>query len=393
MARYKSRIRLVAMAFIAAAGGYWFFVPAGSENSVAAADKAAKATAADDSGQRAVATFAGGCFWCMEPPFEKLKGVISAESGYTGGHVRNPTYQLVSSTNTGHVEAVRIVYDPEQISYNDLLQVFWRQIDPTDEGGQFVDRGPSYTSAVFVHSEEQRTLAEASKQQIGNSGRFLAPVVTPIRDALEFYSAEHYHQDYYRTHTTKYRYYRYRSGRDQFLDEVWGDERHYTPPVPGAERFARPSEEELRGRLTDLQYEVTQNEGTEKPFDNEYWDNKAEGVYVDIVSGEPLFCSKHKYASGTGWPSFTQPLRAGAVTEHTDYRILLPRTEIRSAIADSHLGHVFEDGPRPTGLRYCMNSAAMRFIPAADLVKEGYPELAADFEAAEDEMRTEKTPE
>ncbi|HAD58139.1 MAG TPA: methionine sulfoxide reductase [Planctomycetaceae bacterium] len=391
MAKYKSRIRYVVIALVAAAGVYWFTGPAGSENTVEAANKAAKATAADDSGQRAVATFAGGCFWCMEPPFEKLKGVISTESGYTGGHIQNPTYQQVSHTDTGHLEAVKVVYDPAQISYDDLLQVFWRQINPTDDGGQFVDRGPSYTSAIFVHSEEQRSKAEASKRDLSSSGRFDSPIVTPVRDAMEFYSAEDYHQDYYRKNTTKYKYYRYRSGRDQYLEQVWGDERHYKPLVPGSERYTKPSDAELRDRLTNLQYEVTQNEATEKPFDNEYWDNKQEGVYVDIVSGEPLFSSKHKYKSGTGWPSFTQPIRAGAVTEHTDYRMLLPRTEIRSAIADSHLGHVFEDGPRPTGLRYCMNSAAMRFIPAEELKQEGYPELAIDFLSQSTENTETKT--
>ena len=175
------------------------------------------------------AIFAGGCFWCMESPFEKLTGVIKVESGYSGGHVENPTYEQVSHTETGHVESVRVTFDANAIAYDDLLEVFWRQIDPTDDGGQFVDRGSSYLSAVFVKDADQRMVAEASKTRLAESGRFDDPIVTPIRAASEFFLAEDYHQDFYKKSALKYKYYRYRSGRDAFLDEAWGVERAFTP--------------------------------------------------------------------------------------------------------------------------------------------------------------------
>lgn len=326
---------------------------------------------------------AGGCFWCVEADIEKLPGVIEGVSGYAGGSTKNPTYGNYAAG--GHREVVAVTYNPQVVTFEEILIYALKHMDPTDGEGSFGDRGQYYSPAFYYQNDEQKRIIENLIAEVNEHGPYDKPLAIAVETEPKFWPAEDYHQDYYKgtLSSLKYKYYRNASGRDVFIEKYWGSDTAASLPWrnnTGAgvnnqawAGFIKPSDAELQAELTDIQYKVTQKNATEPSFNNPYWDNHEEGIYVDVISGEPLFSSTHKFDSGTGWPSFTRPIDYNFVTEHEDRILLIPRTEIRSAIADSHLGHVFNDAPKELGgIRYCMNSASLRFVSKANMEAEGY---------------------
>lgn len=345
------------------------------------------------------AVFAGGCFWSMESAFSHCPGVHDVVSGYSGGHSKQPTYETYQAG--GHREVIWVQYDSSKVTYRGLVEFFLKHIDPLDRAGSFIDRGKNYSSAIYCADEEEAKLAKEVIQEIDRLRVFKKPITVPILPRQEFYPAEAYHQNYQATHPVEYAKYRATAGRDEYLLQVWGPAMDQLT-LPGSlptvatdenrlrevradnvrpwESFRKPPASELKKRLTKIQYRVTQASHTELAFSNPYWNHHEEGLYVDVVSGEPLFCSRDKFDSGTGWPSFVKPIASEYVESHEDRSDGTYRIEVRSAIAKSHLGHVFTDGPRERGgLRFCINSASLRFIAKSELEKEGYSEFLPLF--------------
>ena len=341
-----------------------------------------------DPDAKATLMLAGGCFWCVEADLEKLQGVLGVVSGYAGGTTQNPTYSDYSAG--GHREVVEVTYNPTVVSFRDVIVYAIKHMDPTDDHGSFYDRGDQYAPALYYESDEEKQIIESVISEIDALGVYEKPLAIDVEKRPQFWPAEDYHQDYYKgtLSALKYKYYRNASGRDAFIEEHWGSDTGPNLPndqspfdVSAWEHFEKPSDEVLKATLTDIQYKVAVKNGTERAFDNAYWDNHEEGIYVDSISGEPLFSSKDKFDSGTGWPSFTKPIYPEAVTEHADYKLILPRTEIRSRFGDSHLGHKFNDAPAELGgVRYCMNSASLRFVPKDQMETEGYGEFLRLFQ-------------
>jgi peptide methionine sulfoxide reductase msrA/msrB len=393
---------------------------------VAAADSSSSAGAkSEETPGRASAVFAGGCFWCVESDFEKAPGVIEIIAGYSGGRTKNPTYKNYASS--GHREAVFIVYDPTKITYAGLVEYLLKHVDPTDRTGSFIDKGLQYTAAIYYATPEEKAEAQRVVKAIDEMKVLRGRVTVPILPRQAFWPAEEYHQDYHSNNADKYSKYRATCGRDAFVQKLWGSAANQLT-IPGAfpdesqiakakqeiadagkaksdgqsdskdaekelavwMKFKKPSDRELRKKLTAIQFEVTQKSGTEIAFRNPFWNNHDEGLYVDIVSGEPLFASVDKFDSGTGWPSFVKPVDPRLIVTKEDRSEAPVRTEVRSRIGDSHLGHVFSDGPIDRGgLRFCINSASLRFIPKRKLESEGYGEFLTLFEGMPSARKTE----
>lgn len=326
-------------------------------------------------------TLAGGCFWCMEAYYQEREGVISAISGYAGGKADDANYLKVAKGDTKHREAVQVIYDSEKVSTREIIEDYWTQIDPTQADGQFADKGYQYTTAIYYHNETQKKTAEESKEALEKSGLIDGKVVTEILPFTTFFVAEEYHQDYYQKAADHYNAYKKASGRSGFIEETWArdaaekyfEEQKEKGNLRGDYEYTEEEKAEALKNLDPLAYHVVAEDGTEEPFNNAYWDNKADGIYVDVLTGKPLFSSTHKYDSGTGWPSFWRTIDDDSVTLHADNSLSISRTEVRSDAG--HVGHVFDDGPAEEGgKRFCTNSSSLKFIPKEEMEKEGYGE-------------------
>lgn len=304
---------------------------------------------------------AGGCFWGVEEYFSRMPGVLETQCGYANGETANPSYREVCSGSTGHAEAVRVVYDPGKLSLDTIIGHFFKIIDPLSLNRQGNDVGRQYRTGIYYSDNSSRAyLQTLMAQEQAMHGQPLAVELLPLEN---FYPAEEYHQRYLKKNPGGYCHITFESLSD-------------LASRSGSKKYSKPAEDELRRTLDPLAFEVTQHAATERAFSGSLWDNHKPGIYVDVVTGEPLFVSSDKFDSGTGWPSFTRPINPDAVSQNEDTSHGMSRTEVRSSIGDSHLGHVFDDGPAERGgLRYCINSAALRFIPLDEMEREGYGDL------------------
>lgn len=302
---------------------------------------------------------AGGCFWGLEAYMTRVYGVYDVSSGYANGNTENPKYEDLIYNNSGHAETVHVRYDAERVDLETLLAYYLKVIDPTSINKQGNDRGSQYRTAIYYTNDAD--LEVIQKVLKAEQTKYDKSIVIEVEPLQHYYLAEAYHQDYLEKNPNGYCHIDLNLVEEAIVEK---------------EDYNMPADNDIKSMLTDEQYNVTQNAATERSFDNAFWDNKEAGIYVDIVTGEPLFSSKDKFDSGSGWPSFTKPIVDEVVTYEEDRKLNLPRTEIKSRVGDSHLGHVFEDGPvAEGGLRYCVNSASLKFIPLDQMDEAGYGHL------------------